>query len=380
MKPTTVLTRCDSYDPVNVKPAMDRALDLIGGLDWVRDGMRIVIKPNLLMRKHPDTACTTHPALIRALISRLLEHKVEIIIGDSPGGPFSELWLKAVYDGTHMTKLTQDSVTLNYNTGAKTVSNIQGAVLKHVDVADFITEADAVITFAKLKTHTFMHYTGAVKNLFGVVPGTVKAEYHERMQSHETFAHMLVDIAEFVKPSLSIIDAVIGMEGNGPSGGQPRFVGAVIASTDPHRADLVGTALMGLEPHDVPTLKAAIERGLCPSSIQAFPLAGDPLESLRVDDYKKVDPVNASRWSEHAIGAKLLKTLFQSDPFVNSDVCIGCGDCYRACPTGAIHMKDRLPTFDRKACIHCYCCQELCPQTAIELKRPLLARMLQRLA
>jgi uncharacterized protein (DUF362 family) len=267
MQNLTALVRCGSYHIDQVEPALDQALKLTGGLDWVNPGMRIVIKPNLLMRKHPDAACTTHPALLEALIRLLLARGAEVIVGDSPGGPFSEFWLKTVYDGTMMTQLKRKGVVLNFDTSAMTVPYPQGKVLKNVDAAGFILQADAVVSFAKLKTHVFMNYTGAVKNLLGIVPGTVKAEYHHRFCSTEDFADMLVDVSEFVKPRLSIIDAVVCMEGNGPSGGEPRFVGAIIASTNPHHADLVGAELIGLDAYSVPTLKAAIDRNLCPKSI-----------------------------------------------------------------------------------------------------------------
>lgn len=373
-KHATALVRCASYDHNDVQPALDQALALIGGLSWVQKGMRIVVKPNLLMRKHPDSAATTHPALMEALITRLLEKGAQVVIGESPGGPFSEFWLRTVYEGTQMTRLVREGVTLNYDTAVLSVPNPEGSVLKTVDVAKCIMDADAVISFAKLKTHTFMNYTGAVKNLFGVVPGTVKAEYHQRMADPDRFARMLVDIAEFVQPRLSIIDGVVGMEGNGPSGGNPRHVGAIVASASPHHADLVGTALMGLDPREAPTLKDAINRGLCPASVKDIGLLGENVESLAVPDYKMPDHVRR----EFKFGAKVFRMIFQSDPVVNKSICVGCAECFRACPPKAIRMVEKAPQFDRKACIHCFCCQELCPQTAIYLRRGRLARWLQK--
>jgi uncharacterized protein (DUF362 family) len=207
---------------------LDKALTQVGGLGWVQKGMRIVIKPNLIMMRRPESAAVTHPAFVKALAERLIERGAEVIVGDSPGGPFAEVWLKAVYDGTRMSELKRSGAILNYNTGVKNVRFPEGKALKDLTVAEFVLGADALISFAKLKTHTFMQYTGAVKNLFGVIPGTLKAEYHQRMSDPRSFANMLVDISEFIKPRLSFIDAVVGMEGNGPSGGTPRHVGALI--------------------------------------------------------------------------------------------------------------------------------------------------------
>ena len=136
-----------------------------------------------------------------------------------------------------------------------------------MDVTSYLLDADAIISFGKLKTHSMMTYTGAVKNMFGAIPGTKKVEYHYRMPSYEAFADMLVDIVENLKPRLFIIDGIVGMEGDGPSSGDPRRIGAIIASQNGHEADLLASSLIGLTPDRIPTLKAAIARDLCPDSI-----------------------------------------------------------------------------------------------------------------
>lgn len=377
MQDAVTLVRCPTYEQQQVESALDKALRLIGGLDWVRPGMRIIVKPNLLLPKHPDAAGTTHPVLIDALLRQLTRRGAEVVIGDSPGGPFSARLLKLVYDSTRMTPLARDGVTLNDNVQSVQMANPSGAILKQVDIAEFILKADAIISVAKLKTHTFMAYTGAVKNLFGVVPGTIKAEYHQRMPDSEDFARMLVDLAEFVKPRLSIIDGVIGMEGNGPSGGQPRPVGVIIASVNPHLADLVATSLIGMRPEEVPTLKAAVERGLCPARMTQVRVLGDDPAPLVIQDYLRAGQPSILRSVVEAAIRKLIKISFQSEPAVDSSLCVGCRACEEACPPKAITMVGQVPQIDRKLCIRCFCCQELCPQSAIGIRRTRLARMLQ---
>ncbi|MDW7657335.1 MAG: DUF362 domain-containing protein [Bacillota bacterium] len=379
MQDAISLVRCTTYDQQQADAALDRALHLIGGLDWVKPGMRIVVKPNLLMPKHPDAAGTTHPGLIDALLRQLTERGAQVIIGDSPGGPFSARLLKVVYDSTRMASLERDGVSLNYNIQSVQAANPSGTILKQVDVAEFIMKADAVISFAKLKTHTFMTYTGAVKNLFGVVPGTIKAEYHQRMSDPGDFARMLVDLAEFVRPRLSIIDGVIGMEGNGPSGGQPRPIGVIIASVNPHLADLIATALIGLKPEEVPTLKTAIGRGLCPASAEQVDVLGDDPSPLVIHDFLRAGQPSFLRGLLEVAIRKLIRISFQSEPEVDSGLCVGCRACEQACPPKAITMVSQVPQIDRKTCIRCFCCQELCPQSAIGIKRTRLARMLQPL-
>jgi uncharacterized protein (DUF362 family)/Pyruvate/2-oxoacid:ferredoxin oxidoreductase delta subunit len=353
---------------------LDKALEQVGGLGWVQKGMRVVIKPNLIMMRRPESAAVTHPAFVKALAERLIERGAEVIAGDSPGGPFKEVWLKAVYDGTRMSELKRSGVTLNLDTGVKSIHFPEGKALKNMDIAEFILNADAVISFAKLKTHTFMQYTGAVKNLFGAIPGTLKAEYHQRMSGPLSFANMLVDIAEFIKPRLSFIDAVVGMEGNGPTGGSPRHVGALIASTSPHHADLIGSALMGLEPSEVLTLKCAIERGLCSESAPDVKACREIVGSMGIQRFKMPD---TGSFTKSIFNTGFINRIFQSDPYVNEDDCLGCGTCEKACPPKAIQIENKIPRFDRKKCIHCYCCHELCPKTAISLKRTKIAEFLQ---
>ena len=378
------LVRCSSYDEQQVQQALDRLLELTGGLEWVKPGMRIAVKPNLLMKKHPDAACTTHPQLLMALVVQLKKRGAEVIVGDSPGGPFAEKLLKGVYQECMMTDLQHAGAHLNWDTEAESDYFEAGKVLKHVDVVRFVKQADAVISVAKLKTHGMMGYTGAVKNLFGVIPGTLKAEYHYRMPNTEAFAAMLVDLAEYVSPRLSIIDAVVGMEGDGPSHGTPRFVGGLIGAASPHVADLVGSALMGLQPQEVPTLKEAIERNLCPATPWKLDLKGEQIETLVVPDFKTISAAKQASidFAKNKIWlrpfGKIVQKALEQRPELNGKLCVGCGECARACPPGAIHIENRRPQIDRTKCIRCFCCQELCPKAAMQIHRSFLARIIQK--
>ncbi|MGI6526026.1 MAG: DUF362 domain-containing protein [Caldicoprobacterales bacterium] len=179
----------------------------------------------------------------------------------------------------------RDDIELNYNVEDIEVSHPQGRIVKSLTVIKAIEEVDAVINIAKLKTHGMALYTGAVKNLFGVIPGTAKAEYHLRMKKLEDFSDMLLDISTYVKPVLSIMDAIVGMEGQGPSAGDPRRIGAVLASTSPYHLDTVCVSLVGIEPDKVCTIRRAEKRGLG-SNLEKIILAGDSLEELRIQDFK----------------------------------------------------------------------------------------------
>lgn len=224
------VVRCKTYDVEAVKPALEEALNAVNGLDFVKPGMKIIIKPNLVSFKKPDAAATTHPALLEALVEMLLARGADVTIGDSPGGPHSLPLLNRVYAATGMDRLEKLGAKLNRNMNEKTVDFPEGKVLKNFTYTEYLDEADAIIDFCKLKSHGMLGMSAAVKNLFGTIPGLKKPEVHYKFQNDAEFADMLVDLNEYFKPRLAICDAVVGMEGNGPTAGTPRQIGAIIAS------------------------------------------------------------------------------------------------------------------------------------------------------
>jgi uncharacterized protein (DUF362 family)/Pyruvate/2-oxoacid:ferredoxin oxidoreductase delta subunit len=249
-----------------------------------------------------------------------------------------------------------------------------------MDVTSYLLEADAIISLAKLKTHSMMTYTGAVKNMFGAIPGTKKVECHYRMPSYESFADMLIDIVENLKPTLFIIDGVIGMEGDGPSAGNPRKIGVIIASKNGHEADLLASSIVGIPAQKIPTLRAAIARGLCPASASKLDVVGVNPALFTVNDFKFPDHINFGFFNNRKLLKQLVKPLgwmLQTHPEVNLKKCIGCGKCYESCPPHAISMKDAHPSIDREKCIRCFCCQELCPVAAMRIHRSRLIRFLK---
>lgn len=369
------MIKCNSYDLHEVEQAMDESLKLIGGIDeYIKPGMRVLIKCNLLMKKSPEECTTTHPAVVEALVKQVQSMGAIPIIGDSPGGLFTRRILNGIYSTCGMAKVSERTgAELNYNTDFVEVSYPEGKIVKKLTVIKLLEEVDAVISIAKLKTHGMTLYTGGVKNLFGVVPGMTKAEYHLRMHKIEDFSNALVDICSYVKPTLTIMDAVMGMEGDGPSAGTPRKIGAILASNSPYAMDVVSSSLVGIPPERVCTIQRAVERGLSTYSLDDIELSGDPFDEMRIDDFKL--PVTGEIGFFHRTFGKdshLAKTLnhhLGPRPYFNYDECIGCRDCERYCPPKSIHMKDGKPVVDLKSCIRCYCCQELCPMKAVEIKQ-----------
>ncbi|NLN40503.1 MAG: DUF362 domain-containing protein [Clostridiales bacterium] len=375
------LIKCNSYELDQVEYALENSLKLNGGLEnYIKPGMKILVKCNLLMKKKPEECTTTHPAVVEALVNKLKAIGAIPIIGDSPGGLFTPRLLRGIYSATGMTDVAQRTgVELNFNTNSMEVSFPEGKIVKKLTVMELLQEVDAVITVAKLKTHGMTLYTGAVKNLFGVIPGMTKAEYHLRMNKIEDFSDALVDICEYAKPVLSIMDGVVGMEGDGPSAGVPRKIGAILASSSPHALDVVCASLVGIEPERVPTIQRAVERGLCSYSLDDIKLLGDSFDELRIDDFKL--PVTGEISFLHRVFgsnsklASLLNHHLGPKPYFNHDKCIGCRDCQRYCPPQAIEMINKKPVVDLKKCIRCYCCQELCPKKAVEIRRSWFFKM-----
>lgn len=372
------VVRCKTYNVEAVKPALEEALNAVNGLDFVMPGMKIIIKPNLVSFKKPDAAATTHPALLEALVEMLLARGADVTIGDSPGGPHSLPLLNRVYAATGMDRLEKLGAKLNRNMNEKTVDFPEGKVLKNFTYTEYLDEADAIIDFCKLKSHGMLGMSAAVKNLFGTIPGLKKPEVHYKFQNDAEFADMLVDLNEYFKPRLAICDAVVGMEGNGPTAGTPRQIGAIIASKSTYYADVVGAELIGMNIDGLPTLQAAYERGFAPASSKKLRVYGD-IRALTVDDFKAPPVRGLSFMRKGNVLHFISKAALEHKPTLKKRLCVGCGECARMCPAKAIKMKNKKPHINREKCIRCFCCQEFCPRAAMVAHRPLAAKVLNKL-
>lgn len=376
---SVALVGCPSYTQAEVDAAVQRAFDLLGGLEqWVRPGMTVAIKANLLMKKKPEGFTTTHPAVIEAVAKQVRALGARAVIGDSPGGPFTAQAVRGVYRVCGMEQAAQNAgAALNDDFEQAEVFNEQAVLLKQMQLCRYLTKVDAVIDCAKLKTHGLTRYTGAVKNLFGCIPGTVKVETHFRMPALKDFSQMLVDLCETVKPVVSLIDAVEAMEGDGPSGGDKRMMRCLIASASPYAADVVGGRLMGLAPEEVCTTQRAIERGLIdPAQVEVL---GEAIERYIAADYvvpEVHDGKSLPRMAPACVMALLEKWMKPKPVFLHKK-CVGCGDCFQNCPPHAISMQKGCPQADLDKCIRCFCCQELCPVQAIRIKRNRLLKWMR---
>ena len=372
---------CGSYEREEVLSALRAVLTPVGGLDWVKPGMRVAIKANLISAMKPDAAATTHPAVLAAMVKLLAERGASAVVGDSPGGPYTSAFLANVYRAAGLKAVEDAGGELNRDFSVKEADFPQAVEAKKFAYTAWLDGADTSIDLCKWKTHGMMAMTAATKNLFGTVPGLTKGTYHYRFPDETRFADMLVDLNEYFKPRLCVVDAVWAMEGNGPTQGRPRRLGALLASKCPYSVDLACAKLIGLQTGDVPTLAAARRRGLIPQTAEELTVHGD-LNAFVCPDFDNIRHFHAIRFygtgqsAVHKFIGRMARAALETRPAVRGDECVGCGKCAEVCPARAIEMRGERPHIDRAKCIRCFCCQEMCPKGAMKAKRPLAARIL----
>jgi len=366
-----VILKCEEYNPKFIYERIEYALNLIGFEP--KKYKKLLFKPNLLMRKKPEEVTTTHPAVLEAVINLFKKEGVDFIVADSPGGPYNKKRLENIYEGTGIKEVCEKTgAKLNYNTDLVEIEISGESKLKTLPLIYPFKECEGVISLAKLKTHRMSVYTGAVKNLYGMIPGGYKVELHFRLREVERFMDLLLDLYKSVNPVLSIIDGVIAMEGEGPSQGTPRKLGVLIVSDDALAADYAASKIIGLKEEDFPLIKRAIKRGMFKEEDVVF--LGENIDDVKVSDFKipaKKDITFIKGIFPKAI-EDYLKELMTPKPYVNLNLCKGCAECYMTCPPKAISIIEKKAKIDYKKCIKCFCCHELCPEKAIKVKRNII--------
>lgn len=365
------VVRCESYDQSVMNEAVSRHFAALKVEDMLFPGVRVLIKPNLIAPRKPESAATTHPALIRAVALWLREKGVQnITLADSPGGLYTPAMLDTVYAASGM-KALSDVLALNHDTGFQTRPCPAGFENTSFNLINPVCEADLIIDMAKLKTHSMTRLSAGVKNLFGCIPGLQKPELHYRHPNIEGFSNMLVELAKLVAPQVTVIDAIDCMEGNGPTGGTVRRLGLTLASRDVFAQDWFAATLTGMPPESVGKLARAKERGwLNPDAIELTgdaPIYADP--PFVLPETTSVDFTGLLPGFMRAPARKVMGRLLKPRPKVDPKKCVGCGRCAESCPPHIIKIENRKAKFTAKGCISCFCCQEMCPAHAISVKR-----------
>jgi uncharacterized protein (DUF362 family)/NAD-dependent dihydropyrimidine dehydrogenase PreA subunit len=375
------LRRCTLYDEEHVNRTVRLVVADLGGIEaFVKHGQKVLLKPNLLMGAEPGKVITTHPSIVKAVGLLVQEAGGKVMIADSPGAgaPYTEASLRKAYRLSGFDVVAEElGAELCLGTESAEVSFPEGKIMKRFTLIKPVLDADVIISLPKLKTHLLTGMTAAVKNNFGTIPGFEKATFHSRMPDRHDFGEMLVDLERAVRPDLSILDAVIGMEGDGPHNGHPRTFGAIMASPDPHALDLAAARLMGFEPLKIPTISAAHRRGLLPQHMEQH-VIGDGTTGLMVHDLEMPATFIKERESRAVRAVMSLTKPYALRPVVEQDKCTGCGACARSCPHQCIHVHNGKARISHKECIRCYCCHEMCPSDAIRLKRSVAGKAMKR--
>lgn len=359
------LVRCASYDIDDVHNAVKRSIDLLGGIEkFVRPGMKVLLKPNLLTIASPEDAIVTHPEVVRAL-GRLAQRAGAVVwVGDAPGGygkNIDEIFEKS---GLKHIAYEEDFELVKFTTA----NFVDG-----IPVAKQVFDADLMISIPKLKTHCVTVMTGAVKNTFGTVTGLYKAECHSRSPREKDLAKILVKVHSISRPGLTVVDGIVGMEGDGPSGGRPRAVNVVMAGEDAVAIDSCIARIMGLRPLDVAVIKTAYEALLGEADLSKIETVGDTLDSFIVKDFKLPGTMPLKMIPRPVL--KLLLGLIGFKPRIDEGVCVRCELCKTACPVDCITIGKDACGIDYKKCIKCLCCHEICPEKAISIRRNFLTKL-----
>lgn len=363
MKSSVSIVKCQNYDEDKVLSGLRRSIDLIGGIQtFVREDNHVLLKPNLLFGKSPEKAVTTHPSILRGMIQIVREAGGIPFIGDSPSvgslvKTAEKAGIKAVADEMKCPLVEFNKPVLP--------PKRKGKIFKQLEIDQTVLEVDVIINLPKFKTHSLTLLTLGVKNLFGCIPGPRKALWHLKAgEDRKTFAQILVDVYQIIHPSLTILDGIVGMEGNGPNSGQPIPLGLILASGDSLSLDQIVCDLLGVSRKSLLTNRVAFEQGLGKDGIE---VVGEKVEDVRIPHFQ-FPTLSQPDWNLPGFLRRALKNALTSKPVVQEEICNACDRCSEICPPKALARKGKDLVFDYEQCIRCFCCLEVCPEGAISIK------------
>jgi len=365
MSPTVAVRRCFEYDPAEIAKHIAWLYMESNGPDPA--GKKILLKPNILSDDEVFKATTTHPVVVEAVIRYLQSRGATVFVGDSPTfdtrnftGEKSGIRQVVKKCGATWVRFNETAISMKVGTSG-------------IKITELVTKVDLIISLSKLKNHELMILSGAMKNIFGFVPGFNKAMQHVKYPDRYKFGEFFVNLEEAIRPHFHIMDGIIAMEGPGPGNGYPKKVNVLLASVNPLALDIIASRILGYNHLDIPTNKIALKRGILLKNIDDIIIKGTDPETIVVRDFKRID-----KGGEAGIIFKYFKKKIpfirrlNKRPVFDSKLCIGCSKCIDICPVKILRFdnkkKNKVLVNDAR-CIHCYCCHEVCRERAIEIRR-----------
>ncbi|HDP80690.1 MAG TPA: DUF362 domain-containing protein [Spirochaetes bacterium] len=375
--------RCGEYSSSLLVPAVRRCLEHVGFDPASFKNARVAVKPNLLRATVPERAVVTHPEFFKAVVSVIKSEGGTPFVVESPG---FESPAKVLEKAAYLDFIRDEKIELWDNHSTRVLHNEEGEKFKRFEVASMVFDADIIVNLPKMKTHSLTVMTGAVKNLFGTIPGLEKSKWHMRARDREQFAGFLLDLyGTFLrgfnppKKIIHIMDGVLAMEGDGPGPrGTPRKAGYIIAGLDAIAVDTVMAAIAGFKPGTIPLIDMGGRRGLGAGAMGKIDIRGDGIAD-GLSPFKAPDMAGNTSALSRVLNGSFMKNMLVERPVPSAERCTLCYQCRRICPAGAITPArdgEQVPRYDYGRCIRCYCCMEICPEAAIGLKKGTLQWLL----
>lgn len=365
------LARQTDYRVKDLERLFDGIFKEFGVYEKLHPGMTVVLKPNLILRSDPKAAMITHPVFVQAAGRCVKKTGAQVLIAESPGGPYTPAVMRSHFKACGYTDMAAaEGFALYTDCKSREAALPDGQRCRQAAIVEPFLDADFIIDLPKVKTHSMVGYSGAVKNMFGTVPGLQKPELHCRFPDREDFSQMLVDICQFTLPGFVLMDGIWAMEGDGPTSGTRRDLGLVAASDNPFAADVVVSSLLGMKPMELEVLRNGAERHLGPIEPGEIMILGENYEKFFTPDFKKARASSTDFVDKlPKFMRPLAKKITTPYPRIDRKKCIGCGKCAESCPQHTITVKDRKAEIEYKQCIRCFCCHEMCPEHIIGVKR-----------
>ncbi len=368
---------CSNYDYQLVKKSLKEVFNTIQVAKLINPGDVVLLKPNLLSPHQPKKAITTHPVIVEVLIELLQEQEATVKLGESSGimlrgssltdESFVATGMKEVCDKYQVEMINFDKTSVKESAKGELTG-------ERFFLPQPLLEADIIISLPKLKTHNLTLFTGAIKNLYGCIPGFRKAEYHKIYPNPVDFAELVVDLYHAIKPDLAIMDGVVALEGDGPgSSGDSCKVGTILGSKDLVALDAVAASYLGYKSNDVPITKLANQEGYGQSQLEKIEVVGSFTPTDREYDL----PSNFLLSILPSFLLRPLASRLMLLPEINQDKCIKCNRCLENCPKEVIVERNNHLEIEYDECIKCLCCQELCPEDAVFVKETFLVKLIK---